>query len=263
MRLVARSFLLMMLGLVAASCASTTDLGTSAPSPEPSVSAPASAPPSVAASAEPSASGEATATPVPSVEAFPHEIADGVNEALRDELLAMMAEDQAVRTGIAPPGDDRTPDELFAAWDAVDAANARRMEEILEEHGWPGWSLVGEEAATAAWVLIQHADLRLPLQELGLAYLQGAVDAGDASPGDLAYLIDRVRVAKGQPQLYGTQLGADANGDLAPRTPIEDPENVDERRAAMGLGTLEEYYEEFRDAMEEFEEPSASASEGA
>ena len=132
------------------------------------------------------------------------------------------------------------------------------MEEILDEHGWPGWSLVGEAAATAAWVLIQHADLRLPLQERGLAYLQGAVDAGDASRGDLAYLIDRVRVANNQPQLYGTQLGADADGELAPRTPIEDPDNVDARRAEMGLGTLAEYYEEFREAMEEFAEPSAS-----
>ena len=83
------------------------------------------------------------------------------------------------------------------------------------------------------------------------------MDANDASRGDLAYLIDRVRVAKNQPQLYGTQLGADENGELAPRTPIEDPNNVDSRRAEMGLSTLAEYYEEFREAMEEFA-PSAS-----
>lgn len=166
----------------------------------------------------------------------------------------MMAEDQAVRTGIAPPGDDRTAEELFGAMSAIDAANALRIREILEEYGWPGWSMVGQDGSLAARVIIQHADLQLDLQELGLRYLQGAVDAGDASAGDLAYLVDRVRVATGERQVYGTQLGADPDGELIPQTPIEDEANVDIRRAAAGLGTLEEYYEEFRRAMEELPE---------
>ncbi len=113
-----------------------------------------------------------------------------------------------------------------------------------------GWSLVGEEGALAAWVLIQHADLQLDLQRRGLAMLQAAVGADDASAGDLAYLIDRVRVADGEPQVYGTQVEIGADGELKPRTPIEDEANIDARRAAAGLGTLEEYYEEFRNAGE-------------
>ena len=84
----------------------------------------------------------------------------------------------------------------------------------------------------------------MEFQELALAHLMGAVAADDASPGDLAYLIDRVRVAKGEPQLYGTQVTSEADGQIVPRTPIEDPENVDARRLAAGLETLEEYYEE-------------------
>ncbi len=48
----------------------------------------------------------------------------------------------------------------------------------------------------------------------------------------------------------------DGDGELAPRTPIEDEDNVDDRRAAVGLGTLEEYYQEFRDAVAA--EPSPS-----
>lgn len=181
-----------------------------------------------------------------------HVPATAIDEELRAELLAMMAEDQAVRTGVAPPGDDRTPEELAAAMNSVDGENARRMTEILDEYGWPGWSLVGEDGALAAWVLIQHADLRLDLQNRGLELLEAAVAADDASPGDLAYLVDRVRVAEGRPQVYGTQIGAaDENGNPTPRTPIEDPENVDARRAAVGLGTLAEYYAEMRRMLEE------------
>ena len=82
------------------------------------------------------------------MEAIRHELADEINKDLRDELAAMMAEDQAVRTGVAPPGDDRTAEELFGQMSAVDAANSLRIGEILEEHGWPGWSMVGEDRHT-------------------------------------------------------------------------------------------------------------------
>ena len=140
--------------------------------------------------------------------------------------------------------------------DSVDRDNTARMKEILDEFGWPGWSLVGEDGSTAAWALVQHADLDPAFQERGLAYLMGAVQAGDASRGDLAYLIDRVRVAKNQPQLYGTQIGPGPDGDIAPRTPIEDPDNVDARRAEAGLGTLEAYCDEIRAA---FGTPAPSA----
>ena len=164
--------------------------------------------------------------------------------ALREELLAMLVQDQAVRTGVAPAGDPRTPDELAAAWDQTDRTHNARMTQVLAEHGWPGWRLVGSDGAFAAWVLVQHADLDLPLQERGLELMGRAVAAGDADPSDHAYLVDRVRVAKGEPQVYGTQWGSDAAGDPEPRTPIEDASMVDMRRSSVGLGTLDDYLEE-------------------
>lgn len=180
-----------------------------------------------------------------------HRLAAEIDQDLRAELLERMAEDQAVRTGIAPPGDNRSSEELFAAMSEVDAENSIRMREILDEFGWPGWSLVGRDGAEAAWVLVQHADLDLDLQKRGLELLEAAVAEGDASPGDLAYLTDRILVAEGKPQIYGTQIAIDENGVIAPRTPIEDEENVDARRKAMGLGTLDEYYAE----LAELDEP--------
>ncbi len=112
--------------------------------------------------------------------------------ALRAELLAMLELDQAARTGAG------------ADLDQVDATNQARITEIFDEHGWPGWSLVGDDSSTAAWAIVQHADLAPDLQRRGLDLLTAAVAAGDASPGDLAYLVDRVRVANGELQVYGT-----------------------------------------------------------
>ena len=48
---------------------------------------------------------------------------------------------------------------------------------------------------------------------------EAAVAAGDASPGDLAYLTDRVLVAQGEPQVYGTQWGTNAAGEWEPAPP--------------------------------------------
>ena len=43
------------------------------------------------------------------------------------------------------------------------------------------------------------------LAHLHCRTLEDAVAHGDASPRDLAYLMDRVLTHRGQPQIYGTQ----------------------------------------------------------
>ena len=56
------------------------------------------------------------------------------------------------------------------------------------------------------------------------------VAQGEASPAHLTYLEDRVRVHAGQPQLFGT-LFTVTSGNVGPYR-IEDPQRLDERRAA-------------------------------
>ena len=220
--------------------------GCSTRSPDERATVAASVTPSVTPTVTPSAT---RAPAPPPVEIDKPPTGAPVKEpALRKELLARLVQDQAVRTGVAPPGDARSPDELAAAWDETDRKNTARMAQVLDEHGWPGWRLVGSDGAFAAWVLVQHADLDLPLQERGLELMTKAVAAGDADPSDHAYLVDRVRVAKGEPQVYGTQWGSDAAGNPEPRTPIEDASMVDVRRAAVGLGTIDDYLEELAGA---------------
>lgn len=87
--------------------------------------------------------------------------------------------------------------------------------------------------------MIQHADRAPDFQRAALGLLSAAVDAGDAAPRHLAYLTDRVLVASGEPQLYGTQYTGEGE-NLRPR-PVRDAEHLDERRAAMGLETAAAY----------------------
>ena len=72
-----------------------------------------------------------------------------------------------------------------------------------------------------------------------LDLLTAAVAHGEAAVVEQAYLTDRVLLAEGKPQEYGTQATA-RDGRFVPRD-LRDPDHVDERRASVGLGSLAEY----------------------
>ncbi|TDD53286.1 hypothetical protein E1286_07655 [Nonomuraea terrae] len=159
------------------------------------------------------------------------------HSALREELLQRMQRDQAVRTCV-PPNTPQT-DEQYAEFVAVDASNTAFLKRVVAQHGWPGRDLVGEEAAHAAWLLAQHADRDVAFQRSCLPLLEEAAAAGQATWADHAYLVDRVSVADGRPQVYGTQYGM-REGRLELQ-PVEDPDRLDKRRAHAGLGPHAEY----------------------
>jgi hypothetical protein len=77
-----------------------------------------------------------------------------VNDALRKELLERAGRDQAVRESLRRGHNMQQWSQIV---EPVDRANTARLKEIVAEHGWPGYQLVGEAAAHAAWLLAQHA----------------------------------------------------------------------------------------------------------
>jgi hypothetical protein len=115
----------------------------------------------------------------------------------------------------------------------MDDANTAWLRKVIDEVGWPGRTLVGTEGAHAAWLIAQHADRHPAFQRRCLKLLERMVAHGEASPADLAYLTDRVLLARGDPQLYGTQISARPEGFIAAR--VCDPKTVDARRSAVGL----------------------------
>jgi hypothetical protein len=159
--------------------------------------------------------------------------------ALRRELLAMVDADQRVREGF---GSQMTIEQI-AQMQAVDTKHTARMITIIDQHGWPGRSLVGDDGAHAAWLLVQHADASF--MERCLSLMERAVSRGEASATDYAYLFDRVRMNQGKPQVYGTQFTSGADGKLVLH-PIEDAEHVDERRREVGLPSMAEYERKIR-----------------
>jgi hypothetical protein len=156
------------------------------------------------------------------------------SELLRLELLGMRERDQKVREGFS----SSMSEETMAAIMAVDGEHLGRLKEIVRQYGWPGRSLVGADGAEATWLLVQHAPS--PFMKHCLPLLEDAVEAGESEARHYAYLYDRVQVKDGNLQRYGTQYKFTPEGALE-REPLADPVSVDQRRASLGLPTMEEY----------------------
>lgn len=160
-----------------------------------------------------------------------------LSSELQNELLEMTEKEQSYRIQWITACDS----DAIAAWRQkvieIDGLHVVRLKEVVREYGWPGYSLVGREGSHAFWFLVQHTPDHL-FQSQCLTLLEQAVANSEASVIDLAYLTDRVYMYGGRKQIYGTQLTENLNF-----YPIEEEENVNERRLAIGLSTLEEYLE--------------------
>lgn len=195
---------------------------------------------------------------------------------LRSELLTLFTEDQdAMRAFLAGADShrdrfDRTQTSTSGTpwpyalleWDPTQEApltaqrvvatvtrNTARLQEIVAANGWPGRGLVGEDGATAAWLLLQHTNSRVTTIRTAagdefcrscLVLLRAAVVQGEAHPRHLAAVADSLRLSNGDPPEFASlseQYPVDRDGRLILRRDV-DVAAIDERRAAIGLPSL-------------------------
>jgi hypothetical protein len=172
------------------------------------------------------------------------------NTELRQELQKRLKEDQAARMAIIEwmkKQQFNDPEKLKKMNDEpivknlleIDHANTKWLKEVVDKYGWPCRSMVGDDGAHSAWLLVQHADKDREFQKKCLDLMKELAPKGEVSRSDLAYLTDRILVAENKKQVYGTQF-QNVNGKMEP-VPIEDEANVDKRRQEAGLPTMAEY----------------------
>lgn len=141
----------------------------------------------------------------------------------------------------------------------LDCAHLDRLRRILREHGWPGRHLVGEDGAHAAWLLVLHADRDRAFQRRCVRLLRRAVAAGDADPRQAAWLTDRLLLASGKYQHFGT-IVIQKDGEPVPFR-LANPEAVDRRRRRVGLTPLREELQRQRRGKPRQDFPSPGAEQ--
>lgn len=167
-----------------------------------------------------------------------------LNKPLVAELDSIYAEDQKYRLQIDEIQKKYgwESNEMKAHWKIIndkDSINLIKIKSILDKYGWLGTDVVGVQGNSTLFLVIQHSDLAT--QEKYLPMMREAVKNGRAKGSALALLEDRVALREGKKQIYGSQIGRDSETKLYYVSPLEDPDNVDKRRAEVGLQPLADY----------------------
>lgn len=161
---------------------------------------------------------------------------------LHKELLAMMERDQNARSNAAASAKangGRPAQPFILAIFQADQDNTSRMRELVDAGQFPTAKEVGRDGIRAVWLVAAHAERDPELQQKLLKLLEPLAKSGDLVPQDYALLSDKISVAKGEPQRYGTQFRA--VGGVNHPQPISDYATLEARRAETGLLTMREY----------------------
>jgi len=148
------------------------------------------------------------------------------------KIIQMAKEDQAMHFIAQKDKSKWNPD--------IDNKNTQILKEIVADIGWLTISRVGSKVSNKAWLLIQHADEDLDFQKECLKLMKDKAN-NEVNPANVAYLEDRIRVAEGRPQLYGTQFYKNPKTDKLEARPIESTEGLNKRRAMVGLKPFKNY----------------------
>lgn len=188
------------------------------------------------------------------------------DKSLQAKLLAIYEDDQPIRQQYISAQKEfghqsKQVDSLGKIMMYKDSINLIKVTEILDKYGWVGADKVGGQANQTLFLVIQHSDLKT--QQKYLPMMREAVKNKNASGSALALLEDRVALGEGKRQIYGSQIGYNNFTNKSYVLPLDDPDNVDKRRAEVGLGLLADYVkrwdiiwnvEEYKKQLPELEE---------
>jgi hypothetical protein len=166
-----------------------------------------------------------------------------MNKPLMQKLDSIYTDDQKYRKQIGETETKygRESKEIKELWSVIrekDSVNLIQVKVILDKYGWLGPDVIGPQGNNTLFLVIQHADQAT--QEKYLPMMREAVKKGNAQGSALALLEDRVALRQGKKQIYGSQIGRDETGAYYV-SPLEDPDNVDKRRASVNLPPLADY----------------------
>lgn len=201
---------------------------------------------------EPALSPQAARLIAPVVEAIQTEQArqdaSGPPIDLNERFLRMYRLDQQSRAALntvdlstlSPAERRQARAAMWKVIGEIDKANQQTLLETLPPEGWFYRSRYGEGVAQTAFLITQHSDATLWRRFLPV--LESLVAIGEVDGESYGLMFDRLAVAEGRPQRFGTQVVCVDGKQVVDWSNIEDPDNVEKRRHNIGFTTtLSEY----------------------
>lgn len=156
------------------------------------------------------------------------------------ELVAMEEADQEARINTINVRKSKGIDsdefkQQYLQLKAITRKHQVRMKAIIKNYGWPTISKVGLEGASAAWILVQHADDAPLFQQQCVKLLAKAWKNNEVNGSHYAYLLDKVNIAFGKKQVFGTQTHVNPLTGKSLYAPIQAESNIQNKRNEVGL----------------------------
>ena len=126
--------------------------------------------------------------------------------------------------------------------------NEKKILEILDVQGWPDKNVIGEQGNLTICNVLQHSDIEVRKKYLPM--MRKAVDENKLAPRLLARAEDRLATDRGDLQIYGGQIKYYPETKSFDVWPIVDPENVDQRRAEIGLEPIADFLSNLRNPLQ-------------
>ena len=111
-----------------------------------------------------------------------------------------------------------------------DTSSFAKTERFLAAYGYPD-NRFSKEAANVPFFILSYGTVAI--KEKYVELLKAAATKGFLSWSTLSFYIDRLQLAKGEKQIYGTQYYI--HNKQIVYFPVIDPENLSKRRALIGL----------------------------
>ncbi|NGP45747.1 hypothetical protein G4V62_12570 [Bacillaceae bacterium SIJ1] len=158
-----------------------------------------------------------------------------MNSEFRQQLLQMQKQDLEVRERLLNAGELNRG--YHPEMKSVHDDHQARLASLIEIHGFPTISLVGEDGHRAAWLIIQHSISHPSFLKEMLAQMK-AFGRHQVNRTYVPYLDDRIHFYERAPQKYGTQFDYALDGVMRCWL-LADAENVDLYRREVGLSPVE------------------------
>jgi hypothetical protein len=128
------------------------------------------------------------------------------------------------------------------------AINEKKIIDLLDNQGWPDIAIIGEQGNHTICNVLQHSSMAI--RQKYLPMMREAVKQNHLQPRFLARAEDRLATDRGELQIYGGQIKFYPETKTFNVWPIFDPENVDKRRAEIGLEPMADFLSSRRFQLE-------------
>lgn len=110
------------------------------------------------------------------------------------------------------------------------------IDRIIQKYGYPGKTLVGEDHAIVFSIISTGSK---KIKEKYYDVIIKAADEKELDWSDVAFFVDKVKVARKEEQIYGTQYKFNESNYTTNYYPIKDKAQLNERRKKVGLEELD------------------------